>query len=122
MATQLVPYYDRAQIEHGALASQHLALLFLADPIDAFFLEIQGSGRVRLADGRIVRVTYDGQNGRPYVPIGRLLIERGELTRDERQSADDPRLAGGPPGPGAGVDGRQPVLCVLHAAARHAAR
>jgi membrane-bound lytic murein transglycosylase A len=79
---QLVPYYDRAQIEHGALASQHLALLFLADPIDAFFLEIQGSGRVRLADGRIVRVTYDGQNGRPYVPIGRLLIERGELTRE----------------------------------------
>ena len=79
---RLVPYYDRAQIEHGALAAQHLALLFLADPIDAFFLEIQGSGRVRLPDGRIVRVTYDGQNGHPYVPIGRLLIERGELTRE----------------------------------------
>jgi membrane-bound lytic murein transglycosylase A len=79
---QLVPYYDRAQIEHGALASQHLALLFLADAIDAFFLEVQGSGRVRLPDGRIVRVTYDGQNGRPYLPIGRKLIERGELTRE----------------------------------------
>ena len=79
---QLVPYYDRAQIEHGALASQHLALLFLADAIDAFFLEVQGSGRVRLPDGRIVRGTYDGQNGRPYLPIGRKLIERGELTRE----------------------------------------
>ena len=80
---RLVPYYDRAQIERGALAAQHLAMLYLADPIDAFFLEIQGSGRVRLPNGRIVRVTYDGQNGRPYVPIGRLLIERGELTRAE---------------------------------------
>jgi membrane-bound lytic murein transglycosylase A len=82
VGNRLVPYYDRAQIERGALAAQHLALMFLADPIDAFFLEIQGSGRVRLPDGRIVRVTYDGQNGRPYVPIGRLLIERGELTRE----------------------------------------
>ena len=79
---RLVPSYDRAAIEHGALAAQHLALLFLADPVDAFFLEIQGSGRVRLPDGRIVRVSYDGQNGRPYVPIGRLLIEGGELTRE----------------------------------------
>jgi membrane-bound lytic murein transglycosylase A len=80
---RLVPYYDRTQIERGALAAQHLAMLYLADPIDAFFLEIQGSGRVRLPNGQIVRVTYDGQNGRPYVPIGRLLIERGKLTRDE---------------------------------------
>ena len=79
---RLVPYYDRAAIEHGALAAQHLELVFLADPVDAFFLEIQGAGRVRLPDGRIVRVSYDGQNGRPYVPIGRLLIERGELTRE----------------------------------------
>jgi len=78
----LVPYYDRAAIERGALAGQHLELLFLADPVDAFFLEIQGSGRVKLPDGRVVRVTYDGQNGQPYVAIGRLLIDRGELTRE----------------------------------------
>jgi membrane-bound lytic murein transglycosylase A len=80
---QLVPYYDRAQIEAGALAAQHLELLFLSDPVDAFFLEIQGAGRVRLRDGRIVRVAYAGQNGHPYVPIGRLLVERGELVHDK---------------------------------------
>ncbi len=79
---RLVPYYDRAAIERGALTGKHLELLFVADPVDAFFLEIQGSGRVRLPDGRIVRVTYDGANGRPYFPIGRLLIERGEITRE----------------------------------------
>jgi membrane-bound lytic murein transglycosylase A len=83
VGNRLVPYYDRAQIERGALASQNLALLYVADPIDAFFLEIQGAGRVHLPDGQVVRVTYDGQNGWPYVPIGRLLIERGELTREE---------------------------------------
>lgn len=81
--THLVPYYDRAQIEAGVLDQQKLALMFLADPIDAFFLQIQGSGRVRLADGQILRVNYDAQNGRPYVPIGRLLVERGELARNK---------------------------------------
>jgi membrane-bound lytic murein transglycosylase A len=77
--TRLVRYYDRSQIEDGALASQHLELLYLADPVDAFFLEIQGSGRVRLPDGQVVRVTYDGQNGRPYVPVGRVMVEQGAL-------------------------------------------
>lgn len=80
---ELVPYYDRAQIEDGALASRHLALLFLANPVDAFFLEIQGSGRVRLPDGKVLRISYDAQNGRPYVPIGRLLVSRGEMSRDQ---------------------------------------
>jgi membrane-bound lytic murein transglycosylase A len=80
---RLMPYYDRAGIEAGALDGQKLALMYLADPIDAFFLQIQGSGRVRTADGQIVRVTYDAQNGRPYVPIGRLLVERGALARDK---------------------------------------
>ena len=80
---RLVPYYDRAQIEDGALAARHLEMLFLADPVDAFFLEIQGSGRVLLPDGRVLRVSYDGQNGRPYVPVGRLLVEQGALARGE---------------------------------------
>ena len=74
---------SRAEIEDGALAGRGLELLWVDDPIDAFFLEIQGSGRVRLRNGATVRVGYDGQNGQPYVPIGRLLVERGVIPRSE---------------------------------------
>jgi membrane-bound lytic murein transglycosylase A len=73
----------RAEIEDGALAGRGLELLWVDDAIDAFFLQIQGSGRVRLNGGGTVRVGYDGQNGRPYVPVGRLLIERGVIPRDK---------------------------------------
>jgi membrane-bound lytic murein transglycosylase A len=73
----------RAEIEDGALAGRGLELLWLDDPIDAFFLQIQGSGRVRLGSGRMVRVGYDGQNGHPYVAVGRLLIDRGVIPRDK---------------------------------------
>jgi membrane-bound lytic murein transglycosylase A len=79
---RLVPVESRAEIERGALDRQHLAFLWVDDPVDAFFLQIQGSGRVRLPDGSMVQVGYDGQNGKPYVPIGRLLVERGVLDRD----------------------------------------
>jgi membrane-bound lytic murein transglycosylase A len=82
VAGQFVPYPDRAAIDQGALDPQHLELLWLADPVDAFFLEIQGSGRVRLPDGSVIRITYAGQNGRPYVPIGRVLADRGDIPRD----------------------------------------
>lgn len=74
------PYYTRSQIERGALANRHLEMLWVDNPIDAFFLEIQGAGRVELPDGRTVRVSFDGQNGRPYVAIGRVLVDRGEMT------------------------------------------
>jgi membrane-bound lytic murein transglycosylase A len=79
---RLRPYATRAEIEAGALAGRGLELLW-ADPVDLFFLQIQGSGRVALPDGSLVRVGYDGQNGRPYVPVGRLLAERGVLPREE---------------------------------------
>ncbi len=79
----LVPYWTRADIVSGALRAQRLEFLWLDDPIDAFFLEIQGSGRVKLPDGRVLRVNYAGQNGRDYVPIGRVLIERGEIPREQ---------------------------------------
>lgn len=75
-------YPDRAAIDAGALAGKGLELVWLDDADDAFFLHIQGSGRVRLADGRVLRVGYDGQNGYPYTAIGRELIARGELTRE----------------------------------------
>lgn len=80
---QLVPYYDRAQIQAGALGGRGLELFWLADPAEAFFLQVQGSGRVRLSNRTIARVGYAGQNGRPYVPIGRLLAERGEIPADQ---------------------------------------
>jgi membrane-bound lytic murein transglycosylase A len=73
----------RAQIEDGALAGRGLELLWVDDPVDAFFLQIQGSGRVRLKEGGTVRVGYDGQNGHRYVPVGRLLIETGVIPRDK---------------------------------------
>jgi membrane-bound lytic murein transglycosylase A len=79
---QLKPYASRAEIERGALAQRNLELFWVDDPVDAFFVQIQGSGRIRLSDGSTVRIGYDGQNGQSYVPIGRLLAERGELPRD----------------------------------------
>jgi membrane-bound lytic murein transglycosylase A len=73
----------RAEIEDGALAERGLELLWVDDPIGAFFLQIQGSGRIRLRGGGTIRVGYDGQNGRPYVPVGRLLIERADIPRNK---------------------------------------
>jgi membrane-bound lytic murein transglycosylase A len=74
-----VPYYTRAEIDDGALAGKGLELAWAADPVDLFFIEIQGSGELRLPDGSVMRIGYDNQNGRDYVAIGRLLRERGIL-------------------------------------------
>jgi membrane-bound lytic murein transglycosylase A len=74
-----VPYYTRAEIEDGALAGKGLELAWAKDPVDLFFVEIQGSGRIRFPDGSIMRIGYAGQNGREYVAIGRLLRDRGIL-------------------------------------------
>jgi membrane-bound lytic murein transglycosylase A len=72
-------YFTRAEIEDGALAGKGLELAWAKDPVDLFFLEIQGSGRIHFPDGTEMRVGYAGQNGRDYVAIGRLLRERGIL-------------------------------------------
>ena len=76
---RLKPYHSRARIVDGALDGQGLELLWVADPIEAFFLQIQGSGRVRLPDGEIVRLGYSATNGRPYTAIGRVLVAEGAL-------------------------------------------
>ena len=76
---QCVLYFTRAEIEDGALAGRGLELAWAADPIELFFLQIQGSGRLKLPDGSVMRLGYDNQNGREYVAIGRLLRERGIL-------------------------------------------
>lgn len=76
---ELVPYATRQEIVGRALAGRELELLYVADPVEAFFLQIQGSGRIRLAEGGEVAVGYAGQNGHPYFAIGRELIRRGVL-------------------------------------------
>ena len=74
-----VLYYTRAEIDDGALNGKGLEIAYAADPIELFFIEIQGSGELRLPDGGVMRIGYDNQNGRDYVAIGRLLRERGIL-------------------------------------------
>lgn len=72
-----VPYHDRAAIEDGALAGKGLEIAWAADPVEFFFLQIQGSGLLRLPDGALMRIGYAGQNGRGYVGIGSLMRQRG---------------------------------------------
>lgn len=76
------PYFTRKQIEQGALRNRGLELIWLKDATDAFFLHIQGSGRVRLDTGGALRVGFAAKNGRPYTPIGKILIQRGEIARE----------------------------------------
>jgi membrane-bound lytic murein transglycosylase A len=78
-----MPYLTRRDIEEGALAGQGLEVVYLRDWADAFFLHIQGSGRVRLEDGSTLRLTYDGKSGLPYTAIGGLLVQRGAFSKDE---------------------------------------
>jgi membrane-bound lytic murein transglycosylase A len=78
---KLLPCPSRAAIDaHGLTGAP--VLLYASDPISVFFLHIQGSGRVKLADGSMLRIAYDGQNGRPYTSVGHTLIERGILPRE----------------------------------------
>jgi membrane-bound lytic murein transglycosylase A len=81
---RLVPYYSRREIDEiGALRGRGLEIVWLEDPVDAFFLHIQGSGIIRLPDGGELSVGYAAQNGRPYRSIGRLLIDNGEIAKEE---------------------------------------
>jgi membrane-bound lytic murein transglycosylase A len=81
---QAVPYYSRRQIDtEGALQGRGLELLWLRDPWERFVLHIQGSGQVRLPDGKTIRVGYAASNGRPYRPIGRYLLEQGYMDEKE---------------------------------------
>jgi membrane-bound lytic murein transglycosylase A len=78
-AKGLEPFPERAAIENGALDGQGLELLWLRDPVDRFVLQVQGSGRVRLPDGKTVRLVYSGRNGHPYTSLGRVLSERENI-------------------------------------------
>jgi membrane-bound lytic murein transglycosylase A len=76
---QLMPYPSRAEIDRGGLL-KGLEIAWLEDPIEAFFLQVQGSGKVVLDNGQVMRLGYANQNGHPYKSIGRWLVEQGELT------------------------------------------
>lgn len=76
-------FFSRMQIEQGALKGQGLELVWLKDWADAFFIHVQGSGRVRFADGSVMRLSYAAKSGRSYTGIGGLLVERGVLTREQ---------------------------------------
>ena len=79
---RLLPYATRAEIAAGVLAGKGLELLWADDPVDVFFLHIQGSGRVRMQDGSVLRLGYAGKNGHRYRSIGRELIARGEISKE----------------------------------------
>ena len=85
---RLRPYHSRGAIDRGALKGRNLELLWLKDRLDAFMLHVQGSGRVRFADGKAVRIGFAGHNGHAYRSIGRDLIERGELPPDKASWPD----------------------------------
>jgi membrane-bound lytic murein transglycosylase A len=84
---RVLPYWSRAEIENGRQPQRDKVLAYVADPVDAFFLEIQGSGRIQLADGTVLRLGYADQNGHPYRSIGRVLVERGEMTAEQASLA-----------------------------------
>lgn len=77
---RLEPYPDRKAIEAGAIHSRTMPLVWLRDGVEVFLIQVQGSARVRLPDGRLIRLSYAGRNGQPYTSIGRILIERGEIS------------------------------------------
>jgi membrane-bound lytic murein transglycosylase A len=81
---QFLPHYSRREIdEAGSLSGLGLEIAWVEDPVDLFFLHIQGSGVIQLPDGNKLHVGYAGQNGRPYRSIGRMLIESGKVSREE---------------------------------------
>lgn len=81
---RLYPYEDHREIMEGKLPpAQEKALVWTDNPVDAFFMQIQGSGRVNLPNGDIMRIGYAGQNGHPYYAIGRELVKRGHLKKED---------------------------------------
>jgi len=79
----VTPVPARSDIERGALSGRDLEMIWVSSAVDAFFLHIQGSGRVIMDDGRVIRLGYAGKNGRPYFPIGRELIRRGAIAEED---------------------------------------
>jgi peptidoglycan lytic transglycosylase A len=75
--------FDRTKIEDGAIAGKGLEICYVKDPIDAFFAQIQGSARVKLDNGKLLRLNYIASNGQPYTPVGKFLVNRGIVSKEE---------------------------------------
>ncbi|WID94367.1 MltA domain-containing protein [Bosea vestrisii] len=82
-ANGLAPFPDRGAIEEGALAGRGLEILWMRDPVDRFVLQVQGSGRIRLPDGKVTRLVYSGRNGHPYTSLGRELSRRESIPPEQ---------------------------------------
>ena len=93
-------YYSRSQIEGGAISGRGLEIAWLDDPVEVFFLHIQGSGRIRLPDGRMMRVGYAGKNGHAYRSVGQEMVRRGTHTPDQVSAQSIRSWVRNNPGPG----------------------
>ncbi|MGI9400716.1 MAG: murein transglycosylase A [Rhizobiaceae bacterium] len=79
----LVPYFDRAEIDQGALEGKGLEIAWIEKPVDAFFIHIQGSARLRFADGTVRRLSYSAKNGHPYTAVGSILVRNGVISKEQ---------------------------------------
>ncbi len=93
-------YHSRSQIEAGAISGRGLEIAWLDDPVEVFFLHIQGSGRIRLPDGRMLRVGYGGKNGHAYRSVGKEMVRRGTHTADQVSAQAIRSWVRSNPGPG----------------------
>ena len=93
-------FFSRAQIEAGAISGRGLEIAWLDDPVEVFFLHIQGSGRIRLPDGRMMRVGYAGKNGHAYRSVGQEMVRRGTHTPDQVSAQSIRSWVRSNPGPG----------------------
>lgn len=94
-------WYDRATIDRGILRGRGLELAWLEDPVDVYFLQVQGSGRIRMPDGHMMRVGYSGRNGHAYLSVGQEMVRRGTASAEQVSAQSIQDYVRANPGPGA---------------------
>ncbi len=113
VGNKVVPYWSRGEIAARGDKLPAPTLLYVDDAVELFFLQVQGSGRVKLADGTMTRLNYADQNGYPYQSIGRVLVDRGELKLEEASMQGIQAWARANPGASRRTAQYQPELCLL---------